>query len=210
MPAHSEQGTELTPGHYVPDTTNGGIHYEKKLVTWYDNALIKEGWYETPPPYQNENGDWVHPNSIYHKPEYTTVLVEKYVDIAVENSPIWVLPTYEQVWVETTYKQTWVDPVYTQVWVPPGTSQVWVDPVYGTRTVTVPYTIPETAGGDTVAFWGSGVNSYEQAASNKRIKFAGNPGSVPGAPAQSTVTATAPAAGTVISFVINGYLKVEW
>ena len=194
----------------MPDTTNGGVHYEKKLVMRTEYVLIKEGWYETPPGYQNENGDWVYPNSIYHQPEYRADLIHAYRDTAVENSPIWVPPTYEQVWVETTYKQTWVDPVYTQVWVPPGTSQVWVPPVYGTRTVTVPYTIPETAGGDTVAFWGSGVNSYEQAASNKRIKFAGNPGSVPGAPAQSTVTAAAPAAGTVISFVINGYLKVEW
>lgn len=211
---HFEQGAMLTPGRWEQDYTNGGWHYENQQVCEFVKVLTVAEYWEQVPGYWVTNGDgsqtWLQPNQIFHEAQYQDEWRCEYRDVVVNNPPIWVEPTYEQVWVETIYKQTWVDPVYTQVWVPPGTSQVWVPPVYGTRTVTVPYTIPETAGGDTVAYWGSGVNSYEQAASNKRIKFAGNPGSVSGAPAQSTVTATAPAAGTVISFVINGYLKVEW
>ena len=209
-----EQGAMLTHGKWEQDHTNGGWHYEKQQVCDLVAVLIAaESWEQVPGHWQtNEDGSqtWLQPNPIFHEARYKDELQCEYKNVVVNNPPIWVEPTYEQTWVPTTYRLVLVEPTFTEVWVPPGTSQEWVPPVYGTRTVTVPYTIPGVNGADTTAYWGNGAISYDTASSGKRVKFAGNLSTVPGTPAPSTVTIAAPTPGTVISFTINGYLKVEW
>lgn len=211
---HFEQGAMLTPGEWKQDYTNGGWHYENQQVCGDVPVLVVAEYWEQVPGYWETNEDgsqyWLQPNPIFHAAKYKEEYRCEYLDRMVDNPPIWVEPTYEQTWVPTTYTQVWVEPTYTQVWVPPGTSQEWVPPVYGTRTVTVPYTIPGVNGADTTAYWGNGAISYDTASSGKRVKFAGNLSTVPGTPAPSTVAIAAPTPGTVISFTINGYLKVEW